>query len=135
MSNLYSFNENTPPKEIIMSAMLEIADIMKDDGFKFLKSKSEIIKKTENFIFRIYSQSNSRNSKGERAAIYIHASVSDNKEETYFWGKTLALSNAKQDVVQWELYGKKNYKQSLSEIKNIVLSHLLPFSGVLNRSF
>jgi len=127
MENEYSFDENTPPKEIVASAMTAIAEIMKNDGFKFSKSKLEIKKKTEEFIFQIYSQSNRYNAKGDNVRIYIHAFVSDNKGDVYFWGKLLSTSNAKQDVKQWELYGKENYEQSLQKIKEIILSNLLPF--------
>ncbi len=123
----YNFDENSLPKEIVTFAMSEIAEIMKDDGFKFLKSKSEIVKKSEKFTFKVYSQSNRRNSKGEFIEVMLHSAVCDNKDDIYYWGGLLAFSNAKQDVGRWQLYGRENYEQSMAEIGNIVSSHLLPF--------
>lgn len=123
----YNFDENTPPKEIVTSVMSQIAERMTNDGFKFSKSKLEIKKKTPQFIFRIYSQSSRWNTRGETVEIYIHASVSDSKDDMFFWGGLLAFSNAKQDVRHWELYGRDNYKQSLQGIKEILSSRLLPF--------
>ena len=124
----YSFDETTPPKEIVSFAMLEVAEIMQADDFKFLKGKSAIVKRSENFTFRICPQSRKWNEKGVSTEIWIHCSVSDNKEEICFWGRTLAFSNAKQDLFHsWELYGKNNYEKSIQEIKTIIFSRLLPF--------
>ena len=124
----YSFNENTPPKEIVAYAMLEISEAMQTEGFKFLKSKSEIVKRSENFTFRISSQSRKWNEKGVSTEIWLHCSVSDNEEKLWFWGSTLAFSNGKQGLFHsWQLYGKDNYEKSLQEIKTIIFSRLLPF--------
>ena len=132
----YSFNENTPPKEIVACAMLEIAEAIKTEGFKFLKSKSEIIKRSENFIFRISSQSRKWNEKGVSTEIWLHCFVGDNEEKSCFWGSTLAFYNGKQGLFHsWELCGKDNYEKSLQEIKAIIFSRLLPFSGGLNRIY
>lgn len=123
----YIFDETTPPKEIITSVISEIAEVMSNDGFRFLKSKLEIKKKTNRFVFRIYSQSSRWNAAGETAEVFIRSSVCDGKENICFWDSTLAFSNAKQDVGQWELYGKENYEESLRGIKEIISSYLLPF--------
>jgi len=127
VEQMYCFDENTAPKEIIAAAMSEIAETMKADGFKLLKNL-EIKKKTEAFTFRVYPQSNSWNARGRTAEMWIHCSVHDDKDKECFWGHTLAFSNAKQDTLHpWEFYGKDNYDKSLIEIKEIISCRLLPF--------
>jgi hypothetical protein len=124
----YRFDENTMPKEIIAFAMFEIADMMKPDGFAFAKSKLEIKKKTEAFIFSVYPQSNRWNKRGYSAEMWLHCAVQDHERGMCFWSHTLAVSNAKQDSFRaWELYGKENYTRSLETIREIIEARLLPF--------
>ncbi|MHC6203685.1 hypothetical protein ACYULU_10885 [Breznakiellaceae bacterium SP9] len=119
---MYHFNENTPPKEIIKQAMADIYEIMKSNGYKFLQGKSEIVKKTDDFTFRLYSQSNRWNNRACSAAIWLHCDVSG------YWGKTLACSNAKENqFCEWEFYGEEQYAASLKEITRLITNFLLPF--------
>jgi len=116
------------PKEIIFSVISEIAKIMEVEGFKYHKSKSEIIKKTKDFIFKIWMQSNRYNSKGLIVEMMIHCSVSDNKGNVTFWSKNLAPSNAKEYHLKWlKFFPKEEYDKSLNSIKNITQYNLLPF--------
>lgn len=123
----YRFDENTPPKEIINAALLEVFNVLEHEGFKFLKSKSEIVKKTEDFIFKLNWYGTKYNAKGVNCQVEIICSVSDRENNSY-WGSWLATSNAKQDkVLYWQLYGEDNYNESLTDIISIVSSRVLPF--------
>jgi len=125
---IYKFDSSTPPKEIINSAMLWIAELMKNDGFRFLKSKLEVVKKTNNFVFVIRPQSNRYNMRGEIVEMWLHCAVYSKADDTTFWYKTLASSNAKQDqFYHYELFPQKKYEQSLQCICKIISLHLLPF--------
>ncbi|MDR2014007.1 MAG: hypothetical protein LBP99_00080 [Azoarcus sp.] len=120
--------ENTLPHSIIESAMLEIAEKMKGDGFRYLKSKMEIIKRTKNFVFRLMMQKDRWNRSGGPVVGWIHCSVSDAADEIHFWGKTLARSNSKVDQFEnLPFYPENEYRKSIEIILSIVQGQLLPF--------
>jgi hypothetical protein len=60
----YKFDENTPPQEIVLSACLIIASFLEDKGYKYFKSKGQIIKKINVLKFSISFWSSDTNRKG-----------------------------------------------------------------------
>lgn len=74
---------DTSPKEIIASAMAELAELMKPDGFRFYKSKLEIRKRSD-FTFSISTQLNRNNQVGERVQAILTCSIFDKEGKECF---------------------------------------------------
>ena len=122
-----NFENDMPPKEIIACAMTEIAEFMKPDGFNYIKSKLEI-RKVFDFMVSISPQINRNNRAGITAQALLKCSISDRRGKECFWSKGLAISNKKQDSFRWwDFYGVEQYKQSMTEIKEILSQRFLPF--------
>jgi hypothetical protein len=122
-----NFENDMPPKEIIACAMTEIAEFMKPDGFNYIKSKLEI-RKVFDFMVSISPQINRNNRAGITAQALLKCSICDRRGKECFWSKGLAISNKKQDSFRWwDFYGVEQYKQSMTEIKEILSQRFLPF--------
>lgn len=124
---MYNFENDASPKEIIVCAMMEIAEFMKSDGFHFIKSKLEI-RKVFDFMVSISAQMNRHNRSGVSAEALLICSIYDKSGKEWFWSKGLAVSNKKQDSLCWrEFCGIESYEQSMNEIKEILSERFLPF--------
>ncbi|MEL3906056.1 MAG: hypothetical protein P1P65_03355 [Treponema sp.] len=124
---MYNFENDASPKEIIVCAMMEIAEFMKSDGFHFIKSKLEI-RKVFDFMVCISAQMNRHNKRGVSAEALLICSINDKRGKECFWSKGLAVSNKKEDSLRWRKFcGIESYEQSMNEIKKILSERFLPF--------
>ncbi len=126
--NKYIFNVDTPPKEIINSVILTLTENLKDNGFKYLKSKDKIIKRSKNFIYSFRIQRNRHNLRGHCAEIIIHCSIEDSKSKVSFWHKTLASTHSKAEQHKWiNFYGKDNFERNISNTLSLINLKLIPY--------
>lgn len=63
------------PRDVILAAIGEIASTLAEDGFSYRKSGPSLKRSHGDFTFSISFQSDRNNIAGERAAVWIHASV------------------------------------------------------------
>ncbi|MDU1890222.1 MAG: DUF4304 domain-containing protein [Dysgonomonas sp.] len=121
----YTFDENTPPKDIVIAACQEITDSL--DGYRFLKSKREIVKKVGEFLFTIYFQSNRYNEKGISTDIWVNCSIENMTFDECYYGHNLGTISHNNFTV-WKLYGKDNYESSVDDIKRRLQNYFLPMT-------
>jgi hypothetical protein len=123
----YRFDEETPPREIFLEACLTVASFLESNGFKFLKSKKEIVKKIDDFEFLIAFWSSDSNGKGYRVRLSIGCSIKNKKHDERYFGNNLGYI-ANIGWREWELYGKDNYENSLKTIIDGIENSFLPLT-------
>jgi hypothetical protein len=124
----YKHNENTPPREIILTALEFIEKYLKNNGYKFYKSKMEIINRINDFEFNIAVYNSHRNGKGYRARITVNCIIKNNKYNELYSGHNLGHI-AEDGFREWELYGKENYENSLNDIIQKVDNYFIPLTN------
>ena len=124
----YKHNENTPPKEIIFSACEYIALHLENIGYKFFKSKKEIIKTINDFEFRIVCYGSYSNKKGCEASLTVDCTISNKKYGEFYYRNDLP-SIATIGYKKCELYGKDNYENSLNEIIQCFDNYFIPLTN------
>ena len=120
----YKHNEETPPKEILFSAIEYIVKQIEHRGFKFYKSKMEIIKRVQDIEFAILFWGSDSNGKGYRSRVTVNCSIKNRKFDEFYFGGHLAEGCWK----EWELYGKENYELSVKDIIQILDNYFLPLT-------
>ena len=63
------------PRQVYLEACRAIADALAVDGFKYLRSRATLARKTSDFGFSIHFQSSHHNVAGELVIMWIHAGV------------------------------------------------------------
>lgn len=63
------------PREVYLKACQHIANVLVPDGFTYARSSQSLTRKTKDFSFHIYFQSDRNNVAGELVALWIHAGV------------------------------------------------------------
>lgn len=63
------------PREVYLKACQHIADVLAPDGFTYARSSQSLTRKTKDFSFHVYFQSDRNNVAGELVALWIHAGV------------------------------------------------------------
>lgn len=63
------------PREVYLKACEQIAEALASDGFTYARSSQRLTRKTKNFSFQIYFQSDRNNVAGELIALWTHAGV------------------------------------------------------------
>jgi hypothetical protein len=63
------------PRQVYLEACRAIADALAVDGFKYLRSRATLTRKTSDFGFSIHFQSSHHNVAGELVRMWIHAGV------------------------------------------------------------
>jgi hypothetical protein len=124
----YKYNENTPPKEIILSALEYISKYFENSGYRFYKSKLEITNKTNDFIFNILAFGSSHNGKGYRARVTVNCCIENKKFDELYFGNNLGYISS-EDFREWELYGKDNYENSLKDIIQKIENYFIPLTN------
>lgn len=124
---MYSFDEKTPPKEIIIGACNELTSQLQNEGYKFLKSQQNIVKREGGFIFSIHFQANRYNAKGESAEAWVSCSISNVRYDECYYGRNLGtISHI--NYTGWEFYGKENYEKSVSDILQRLQAFFIPLT-------
>jgi hypothetical protein len=124
----YKYNENTPLKEIALSACEYIALHLENIGYKFFKSKKEIIKNISDLEFKILFFSSDYNKKGYKARITVDCIIFNKKYDELYYGNNLGYIAAI-GYKEWELYGKDNYGNSLNKIIHCFDKYFIPLTN------
>jgi hypothetical protein len=124
----YKHNGNTHPKEIILSAFEFIAKYLENIGYKFYKSKLEIINRTNDFEFYIHIFGSGSNGKGYRARITINCGIYNKKFDEGYFGNNLGYIAA-DGYREWELYGRENYENSVKDIIQKLDNYFIPLTN------
>ena len=121
----YNFNENTPPRDIVLGACQDIAVALKN--YKLLKREKEINRKSGDFLFSISILSDGYNKMERRIRISINCSISNHKYDEGYYGHNLGyISN--DNFMDWDLYGLANYKEAVTDIISRFKSYFLPLT-------
>ena len=124
---MYSFDTNTPPKEIITGACNQIALRLQEDGYKFLKKQMNIVKRAGEYIFSIHFQASRYNLRGDSAEAWVKCSISNKKlDECYYSHNLGTISHI--NYTSWEFYGKENYEKSVNDILQRLQTFFIPLT-------
>ena len=63
------------PRDVYLKACQHIAEALATDGFTYARSSQMLTRKTKDFYFQVYFQSDRNNVAGELVALWIHAGV------------------------------------------------------------
>ncbi len=94
------------PRDVILAACTAIGDQLAGDGFAFLKSGPSFKRRLGNFTHEIQIQSDRNNIAGQRAAIWIHASISSGQMATWRRNNPMPWHGTDKAGLSWVIGGQ-----------------------------
>ena len=130
------FEKDTPPREILVYTCERIVEPLKELGFKYRKSKNDMIKKDNFFTYCIYFQP----SKYGSTEFKVHISVLSNdllkwreqnnseiQNDCVFWSYLANLSKKDNDCPTYDVSSLISRENVIAEINNLIQEFALPF--------
>lgn len=120
----YALNEQSSSTELIEFTLKSLQDLLPLAGFKIVKSRKALEKKTKELLISFYLQANRHNTVGASIEVMLHCKVTHIKHKSY---RGLLESYYEHSELKWyELFGKEAFRNSLLSMTDYIKQHEIP---------
>ncbi|MDT0124832.1 hypothetical protein Q9R46_19365 [Paenibacillus sp. RRE4] len=120
----YAFNEQSSSTELIEFTLKSLQDLLPLAGFKIVKSRKALEKKTKELLISFYLQANRHNTAGASIEVMLHCKVTHIKHKSYTG--LLESYYEHSELKRCELFGKEAFRNSLLSMTDYIKQHEIP---------